>query len=47
MTVCDELELAEDYIPTCNSITSEYLQETAKKYLDINNAVISVLMPTK
>ena len=32
MTVCDELELAEDYIPTCNSITSEYLQETAKKY---------------
>lgn len=47
MTVCDELELAEDYIPTCNSITTEYLQETAKKYLDINNAVISVLMPTK
>ena len=47
MTVCDELELAEDYIPTCNSITSEYLQETAKEYLDINNAVISVLMPTK
>lgn len=45
MTVCDELELAENYMPTCDSITKEYLQEAAKKYLDINHAVISVLMP--
>lgn len=45
MTVCDDLDLAEDYIPTCESITTDYLTETAKKYLDINNAVISVLVP--
>ena len=45
MTVCDDLSLAEEYIPICESITKEYLIETAKKYLDINHAVISVLMP--
>ena len=45
MTVCDELELAENYMPTCDSMTKEYLQEAAKKYLDINHTVISVLMP--
>ena len=45
MTVCDELGLAENYMPTCDSMTKEYLQEAAKKYLDINHAVISVLMP--
>ena len=45
MTVCDDLDLAESYIPTCEAITTEFLQETAKKYLDTENAVISVLMP--
>ena len=45
MTVCDELELAENYMPTCDSMTKEYLQAAAKKYLDINHTVISVLMP--
>ena len=47
MTVCDDLDLAEQYIPTCESITSEYLIEVAKKYLNINNAVISVLQKKK
>lgn len=47
MTVCDNLDLAEEYIPLCESITTDYLVETAKKYLDINNAVISVLSPEK
>ena len=47
MTVCDDLALAEDYIPICESITAEFLQETAKKYLDLNHAVISVLVPKK
>ena len=47
MTVCDDLDLAEQYIPTCESITADYLVETAKKYLDINNAVISLLVPKK
>ena len=45
MTVCDDLVLAEQYIPICESITAEDLQNVAKKYLDINNAVISVLSP--
>ena len=45
MTVCDDLDLAEQYIPTCDSLTIEDLQEVAKKYLNINNAVISILKP--
>ena len=45
MTVCDDLALAEDYIPTCESISAEDLQNAAKKYLDLNHAVISVLRP--
>ena len=45
MTVCDDLDLAEQYIPICESITAEDLQNVAKTYLDINNAVISVLRP--
>ena len=47
MTVCDDLALAEDYIPVCESIDTTYLQEAAKKYLDLNHAVISVLKPQK
>ena len=45
MTVCDDLDLAEKYIPTCESITSEDLASVAREFLDINNAVISVLVP--
>lgn len=45
MTVCDDLALAEEYIPICDRITTEDLKEAAKKYLDLNHAVISVLSP--
>ena len=45
MTVCDDLSLAEQYIPICKKITCEDLQNVARKYLDINNATISVLEP--
>jgi len=45
MTVCDDLALAENYIPTCEKITVEDLQNVAKKYLDLNHVVISVLRP--
>ncbi len=45
MTVCDDLALAEEYIPICDSLTAKDLEETAKKFLNINNAVISVLIP--
>lgn len=45
MTVCDDLDLAENYIPTCESITKEDLINTAKEFLNIDNATISVLVP--
>ena len=45
MTVCDDLALAEKYIPICESITISDLQEAAKEYLNLNHAVISVLCP--
>ena len=47
MTVCNNLDLAEQYIPICESITTGDLAETAKKYLNLNNAVISLLVPKK
>lgn len=45
MTVCNDLKLVEDYLKILDEITIEYLQETAKNYLNIDNASISVLMP--
>ena len=45
MTVCDGLDLAERYIQTCEDITVDYLKNVALKYLNINNAVISILKP--
>ena len=45
MTVCDDLSLAEEYIPICESITTEDLKNAAKEYLDLNHVVISVLRP--
>ena len=45
MTVCDDLALAENYMPICDNMTKEYLQDAAKKYLNLNHAVISVLSP--
>ena len=45
MTVCDDLSLAENYLPICESITNEELIEAAKTYLNLNHAVISILKP--
>lgn len=45
MTVCSDLALIEDYLKVLENITIQDLQEVAKKYLDINAASISVLMP--
>ena len=45
MTVCDDLKLIEDYLANLDSITVEDLEETIRKYLSIDNAVISVLVP--
>ena len=45
MTVCDDLSLAEEYIPICESITIDELKDAAKRYLDLEHVVISVLRP--
>lgn len=45
MTVCEDLKLIEDYLKDVNDITVEDLENTIKKYLNLNNAVISILMP--
>ena len=45
MTVCDDLKIIEHYLNDLENITVEDLENTIKKYLHINNAVISVLVP--
>lgn len=45
MTVCNGLKLIETYLEILEEISVKDLQEVAKKYLNINNASISVLMP--
>ena len=45
MTVCEDLKLIEDYLKDLDEITVENLEETVKKYLNIDNAVISILNP--
>lgn len=44
-TVCGRLKLIEDYLNDLGNITIEDLEDTIKKYLSIDNAVISVLIP--
>lgn len=44
-TVCGRLKLIEDYLNDLENITIEDLEDTIKKYLSIDNAVISVLIP--
>ena len=45
MTVCGDLKLVEEYLRDLENITIEDLEAAIRKYLNINNAVISVLMP--
>ena len=45
MTVCGDLKLVEEYLRDLENITVEDLENSVRKYLNINNAVISVLMP--
>ncbi len=45
MTVCNKLEYVEEYIKVIDEITAEDIKKTAKEYMDINHAVIAVLMP--
>ena len=45
MTVCNDLKLIEDYLRDLEDITVEDLENVIRKYLSIDNAVISVLVP--
>ena len=45
MTVCDDLSLTEEYLNEIEKIGINDLKNAAKKYLNINNAVISTLIP--
>ena len=45
MTVCNDLKYVEEYKNVIDEITIKEVKATAHKYLDINHAVISVLMP--
>lgn len=45
MTVCEDLKLIEDYLRDLEEITVENLEDTIKRYLNIDNAVISLLNP--
>ena len=47
MTVCEDLKLIEDYLKDLDAITISDLENTIKNYLNINNAVISILEPEK
>ena len=47
MTVCEDLKLIEDYLRDLDAITISDLENTIKKYLNVNNAVISILEPEK
>lgn len=45
MTVCENLKLVEDYLKDLEEITVDDLENTIKKYLNLKNAVISLLNP--
>lgn len=45
MTVCDDLSLVTDYLQILEEITIHDLESIAKQYLNIDNVVISVLLP--
>ena len=47
MTVCDDLKLIEEYLADLDSIQIADLEDTIRKYLAIENAVISVLVPER
>ena len=47
MTVCEDLKLVEQYLAELDSITIDDLNCTIKKYLNIDNCVISILNPEK
>lgn len=45
MTVCNNLDLVEKYMEDLDAYSIEKANETARKYLSLNNSVTSVLLP--
>ena len=45
MTVCNDLSLVTDYLNIVEDITIDDIQAAANRFLNINNATISVLLP--
>ncbi len=45
MTVCNDLSLVSDYLPIVENVTVDDLQNAAVRFLNIDNATISVLLP--
>ena len=45
MTVCEDLKLIENYLKAVEDITIDDLENTIRKYLSLDNAVISILEP--
>lgn len=45
MTVYGNLQYVEEYVNTIDTVSSQEIKDTAEKYLNVENAVISVLMP--
>lgn len=45
MTVCEDLKLVEDYLKDLNEISIEDLENTIRNYLNIDNAVVSLVVP--
>ncbi len=45
MTVCNDLSLVTDYLDIVNNVSVHDLEDAAKRFFNINNATVSVLLP--
>ncbi|MCM1339410.1 MAG: insulinase family protein [Muribaculaceae bacterium] len=45
MTVCDDLKIVEEYLTDLESITISDLEDSIRRYLSLDNAVVSLLVP--
>ena len=45
MTVCEDLKLVEDYLKDLQEISVDDLEATIRKYLSLDNAVMSLVVP--
>ena len=45
LTVCEDISCHVDYLKTLDTLNTEFVQKTAKKYLSPNKSTISILVP--